>query len=189
MVVVTTDGYFLTICGPYFADAKNNDASILKHMLKSNIEEIKVWVEKDDVFVIDRGFRDSIEALEELGIQAEMPHFMKKGEKQMTTEDANDCRLVTKIRWVVESANARIKQWRYLDNVLPTNQVSHIGEYVCIVCAISNKFSPPLSTGNSLEDEQLTCKMVYLSKQINELKQYVEINNLERGTAKWTNAD
>lgn len=43
--------------------------------------------------------------------------------------------------------------------------------------------------GNSLEDEQLACKMVYLSKQINELKQYVEINNLERKTAKWTNAD
>ncbi|CAC5417936.1 unnamed protein product [Mytilus coruscus] len=74
----------------------------LKHMLKSNIEDIKAWVEKDDVFVI---------------------------------------------RWVVESAYARTKQWIYLDHFLPTNQVPHNGNYVCIVYAISSKFSPPVSTG------------------------------------------
>lgn len=50
------------------------------------------------------------------------------------------------VRWVVESANARIKSWRYLANVLPTNQV----HYICIVCALANKYLPPLATGITL---------------------------------------
>jgi hypothetical protein len=41
MVVVSTDGYFLTVVGPYLADHRNNDAAILNHMLRSNIEDIK----------------------------------------------------------------------------------------------------------------------------------------------------
>ena len=97
MVVVTTSGYFVTVVGPYLADSKNNDASILNHMLKSNVEEMKEWVNEEDVFIVDRGFRDSLELLDDLGIQAKMPAFLKKGEKQMTTEDANMSRLVTKV--------------------------------------------------------------------------------------------
>ncbi len=77
---------------------KNNDASILNHILKKNIENIEDWVEENDVFIVDRGFRDSIALLESMGIKAEMPCFLKKGEKQMSTEDANSSRLVTKVK-------------------------------------------------------------------------------------------
>ena len=97
MVVVSTSGYFVTVVGPYLADQKNNDASILNHMLKTNVENIKTWVNEEDVFIVDRGFRDSLALLEELGIRAEMPAFMNKGDKQMSTENANASRLVTKV--------------------------------------------------------------------------------------------
>ena len=100
MIVVTTSGYFVTVMGPYLADQKNNDASILNHMMKTNVEDIKTWVNEEDVFIVDRGFRDSLALLEELGIQAEMPAFMNKGEKQMSTENANASRLVTKVSTV-----------------------------------------------------------------------------------------
>lgn len=96
LIIVSPTGYYLSVMGPYLA--RNNDASILKHVMKSNIEDICNWVEKDDIFVVDRGFRDSLDFLEELGIQAHMPSFMSKGEKQMTTESANTSRLVTKVR-------------------------------------------------------------------------------------------
>jgi hypothetical protein len=95
MVIVSTTGYFVSVVGPYIA--KNNDASILNHIMKQNVEDIRNWVQGDDIFVVDRGFRDSLEYLEQLGIKAEMPAFMTKGEKQMTTEDANASRLVTKV--------------------------------------------------------------------------------------------
>ncbi|VDI47387.1 Hypothetical predicted protein [Mytilus galloprovincialis] len=65
MVVVTTTGYFVTVLGPYMADCKNNDAAILKHMFNTNVEDIKEWVQDNDVFVVDRGFRDSLELLDD----------------------------------------------------------------------------------------------------------------------------
>jgi hypothetical protein len=95
MVIVTTTGHFLSVMGPYLA--KNNDATILTHIMKSNIEDIRNWVQENDIFIVDRGFRDSLDYLEELGIQAKMPSFMAKGEKQMPTENANTSRLVTKV--------------------------------------------------------------------------------------------
>ena len=185
MVVVTTTGYFLTAVGPYLADGKNNDAAILTHMFKTNVQDIQNWMHEEDIFVIDRGFRDAVSLLEEIGIRAEIPSFMKRGEKQLSTKDANLSRLVTKVeyhqnfltsitdpiklsitidttwfscmlfyfniflkvRWVVESANSRIKRWKFLDKVLPTNQVPYVGDFVRIVCAISNKFLPALSKG------------------------------------------
>ncbi|CAC5380048.1 unnamed protein product [Mytilus coruscus] len=81
------------------------------------------------------------------------------------------------IRWVVESANARIKKFKYLDRVLPTNQVPFIGDYIRIVCAISNKYLPPLSKAtNEDEDINLATQMKQKSR---------EENNLQRGTVQW----
>lgn len=188
MIIVSTTGYFITILGPYLADHKNNDASILTHIIHNNIEDIKNWVEENDIFIVDRGFRDSLELLEDLGIKAEMPCFMKKGQKQMATEDANASRLVTKVRWVVESANARIKRWKYMDHVLPTNQIPFIGDHIRIICAICNKYFPPLSTEQE-DDQSLAAKMIYLSKQINSLKQKIEDQKLETQRIIWKQPD
>ena len=66
-------------------------------MMTKNVENVKEWIQEDDVFVVDRGFRDSLDLLEDLGIQAKMPTFMKKGQGQMSTEDANSSRMVTKV--------------------------------------------------------------------------------------------
>ena len=95
MVVTSTDGYFLTVLGPYLA--RNNDATILNHMLYTNVDDLKGWFHEEDVFIVDRGFRDSLDVLEEMGIRAEMPRLLSRGQKQMTTEDANASRLVTKV--------------------------------------------------------------------------------------------
>ncbi|XP_061191748.1 uncharacterized protein LOC133199988 [Saccostrea echinata] len=143
MVIVTTTGYFVSILGPYLADNKNNDASILQHIIKTNAEDIRNWLSEDDIFIVDRG-------------------------------------------WVVESSNARIKRWRYLDKTLPTNQIPFIGDYVRIVCALSNRFFPPLSKSDSNEaDDAEAAKMLYLSKQVNNLKQMVQENGLNRRSTQW----
>lgn len=39
MVIVSTTGYFISVIGPYFA--KDNDATILNHIMESNIEDIR----------------------------------------------------------------------------------------------------------------------------------------------------
>lgn len=87
MVIVSTSGVYISVVGPYLT--RNNDATILQHIMN-----VLKWDKTDDILIIDRGFGDSVTYLKELGIQAIMPAFMKKGEKQMSTQDANTSRLV-----------------------------------------------------------------------------------------------
>lgn len=49
--------------------------------------------------IVDCGFLDSAGVLSELGINMEMPSFLQKGQKQHTTEEANNSRLITKVRF------------------------------------------------------------------------------------------
>uniref|UniRef100_K1S712 Uncharacterized protein n=1 Tax=Magallana gigas TaxID=29159 RepID=K1S712_MAGGI len=72
------------------------------------------WVQKDDIFVVDRGFRDSLDYLEQMGIKGKIPSFLAKGDKQMSTENANTSRFVTKAvtdrtRLYLEPYNNRMK--------------------------------------------------------------------------------
>lgn len=87
---MSTSGVYISVVGPYLA--RNKDATFLQHIM-----DVLKWDKTDDILIIDRGFEDSVTYLKELGIQAIMPAFMKKGEKQMSTPDANTSRLVTKV--------------------------------------------------------------------------------------------
>ncbi|CAC5394877.1 unnamed protein product [Mytilus coruscus] len=96
MLIVGADGYILNVMGPYFADYHNNDASITKHLFETNAEDIKNWVQENDVLVVDRGFRDAQKFLENMNLKVEMLFYIKKGMKQHPTEEANASRLITK---------------------------------------------------------------------------------------------
>lgn len=76
MIVTTTLGYNVSAIGPYLADGKNFDAKILNHIISTDTEEIKIWLQEDDILIVDRGFRDSAGVLADLGIQMEMPSFL-----------------------------------------------------------------------------------------------------------------
>ncbi|XP_062568569.1 uncharacterized protein LOC134230745 [Saccostrea cucullata] len=188
MMIVTTTGYIVAAIGPYLADGKNSDANILKHIIGTDTQEIKTWLQEDDIMIVDRGFRDSAGVLENLGIHMEMPSFLQKGQRQHSTEDANSSRMITKIRWVVESVNARIKTWRYLARQLPNSQIPYVGDYVRIISAICNKYRPPLSSGKE-NDFQIATKMRYLSTQTNRLQAEVESENLVKKRYHWRKID
>ena len=80
-----------------FSDGENSDAKILNYVLASNVQEVKNWLQEDDIIIEYRGFRDSAEILDKLDIKMEMPSFLQKGQKQHSTEDGNNSRLVTKV--------------------------------------------------------------------------------------------
>ncbi|XP_045173214.2 uncharacterized protein LOC123534842 [Mercenaria mercenaria] len=168
MVIVGTDGYILAILGPYFSDGKNNDASITKHMMATNEGNIDDWVKENDTCIVDRGFRDSIEFLEERGIQVHMPSFLKKGQKQHSCEEANQNRLITKVRWVVESANGRLKQFKLLDKVISNNTIPFITDYLQITGALINKYRRPFSQDQP-ESADIARKMLIRSRRSNDL--------------------
>lgn len=68
MVVVIIIGYFVFILGFYLVDRSNNDVFIFSYIINSNVESIRFWFNEDDVFVVDRGFRDVLFLLVDLGI-------------------------------------------------------------------------------------------------------------------------
>ncbi|CAH2109329.1 unnamed protein product [Euphydryas editha] len=71
---------------------------------------LREYFECDDVFILDRSFRDSISLLEGCGFRDFMPESLSEGEHQLTTAQANKSRCVTICRWVVEAINGHFKR-------------------------------------------------------------------------------
>ena len=42
-----------------------------------------------------------------------------------------------------------------MDHVLPNSQIPFIGDFVRIVCAVSNKYLPPINATKDTEEDQL----------------------------------
>lgn len=120
-----------------------------------------------------------------------MPSFLPKTRKQHTTKEANSSRLVTKIRWVVDAANGRIKKWLYLNNVVHNSQIPYIGDFVRIVCSMINKYRPPLKTCDN-GDLSLGYKMLIKSREnANALKQLstTATHAFRANSKSWTRID
>lgn len=113
--------------------------------------------------VVDRGFRDSIKTMEDLGLNVVLPPFLN-GRRQFTSSEANESRYVTKIRWVVEAVNARIKQFKFFAHTIPNSSLLYLEEYLLIVCAIINRYQTPVKV-NETNDVQLGEKMASLRLQ------------------------
>ncbi|CAH2088806.1 unnamed protein product [Euphydryas editha] len=97
--------------------ANMNDAKIMRIILNDPNGLIKL-LNKGDIIIVDRGFRDVKVYLEELGFK--MP-AMKRKRHQLTTDVSNESRFVTKIRWVVEAVHGNHHK---LDNkLLPKTSV------------------------------------------------------------------
>ncbi len=65
--------------------------------------------------MVDRGFRDCVSVMQALGLDVVMPPFFD-GRRQFPAGEENQSRCITKVRWVVEAANRRIKQFKYFAN-------------------------------------------------------------------------
>lgn len=81
MMIVTSDGYILDILGPFLADGKNNDVAILYQHLREG-EGLLKWAHENDILVLDRGFSDSLDMIETVGLKSESPFFLHTGSKQ-----------------------------------------------------------------------------------------------------------
>ena len=131
------------------------------------------WLAPGDVIVVDRGFRDTLDDLNRFGYETRMPKFLGKHQKQFTTIEANETRLITKIKWKIESTLGRVKQWRFFNNVVPRTMIEKIGDYFRIICAMINCYRPVLIT-NSVNDPEIGEKLLKLLHQPNKLKDYVQ---------------
>lgn len=140
MMCVTTNGYIIDVLGPFAA--VENDATCLKHIIEK-VPEVKQIIEPGDVFIFDRGFRDCREEMVQAGYVIKMPEFIKKNHprQQLTTDQANKSRLVTKTRFVVEARNGHIKKiFPVFDQRWKTLCIKTLGEDLRIAAALINKY-------------------------------------------------
>lgn len=173
MMIVASDGYIIDVIGPFVSDSSNNDASMTKHILEK-IEGAKNWFLQDNVFIVDRGFLDATEYLKRHNYKVRMPSFLEKKEKALSVSDANQTRIVTSLRWVVESANGRIKRWNFWRNTVRNRDFEFIEQDFKITSALINKFRSQLSKNNDAESIDTYREMLVKCQQDNPLKSYVE---------------
>ena len=164
IVMVTTTGYIITIFGPFYSDFQNDDASILKHVMLNNYEDILSWTRENDIMILDRGFRDSLGVLKALSINAALPSFLDKSRQQFDVYDANRPRFVTKLHWVVEGVNARLKRFKWFSLSIQNSSLPFVSDCMAIVGALSNCFHVPMVITSPDGDDVIQRMSLLLTK-------------------------
>ena len=118
--------------------------------------------------MVDRGFRDSISVMQALGLDAAMPPFLD-GKRQFSSEEANQSRCITKVRWVVEAANRRIKQFKYFANTVQNSSLPYLESDLSIVCSLINRYQTPIAKSKP-EDKEIGEKIMRLLNQKNKIQ-------------------
>ncbi|CAF3386727.1 unnamed protein product [Rotaria socialis] len=168
MMIVTITGYIVTCIGPFMSDFNKDDAAIMKDILLRNTDNILSWLKEHDILVVGREFRDSISVMKALGLEATMPSFFD-GRRQFSAEDANESGCITKIRWVVEAAKRRLKQFKYFANPIQNASLVYLESDMSITCALINHYQPP-KTRSKLEDEEIGVQIIQLRQQKKNIK-------------------
>ena len=128
MLITTTTGYVITVYEPYLSDSSNNAAAIQKDILIKNKDSILNWIVEHDLAVVDQGFRDSTGTVRALDLDVCMPDFLN-GRCRIDELEANRSRFISKIRWVVESANGRVKHFKWLNQTIQNTTIPQIRDY------------------------------------------------------------
>ncbi|KAJ8711927.1 hypothetical protein PYW08_008881 [Mythimna loreyi] len=108
-----------------------------------------------------------------------MPPSKRREDTQLSTDQANKSRLITMVRWVVETINGRFKRdFKIFRNRVFNKNVPHIFEDFRIAAALINYFQDPYGDSPYTEDF-----IEIINRNIqrpNLLAEYVEENNLNR---------
>ena len=181
-LVVAPDGYILAIFGPYFSDLKTNDAEIMRHEFQRDGDSLGNWLQNRDIVLVDRGYRDVVPLLQRLGIQCEMPALLQCSQQQLSTEDANSSRIVTKNRWVVESRNGHLRSiFKFFDKTMNMQHARNLNQFYRIAGAIINRYHPVITMQNATPE--LARQILERAQSPNAVQQRVENENLRARNA------
>jgi DDE superfamily endonuclease len=106
--------------------------------------------------------------MQSLGLDVAMPSFLD-GKRQLSAEEANQSRCITKVRLIVEAANRRIKQFKYFANTVQNSSLIYLERDLSIACALINCHHPPTATSKP-EDREIGGAMIELLQQKNRIK-------------------
>lgn len=176
-ILVSSDGYIIDVIGPF--PATTSDATIMQNIMNDEEHLLHWLLHREDVFILDRGFRDSINDIEFLRYEPHMPPTKDRNATQLSTEKANDSRLVTVCRWIVEAVNGKFKnrfkllKQTYFNRALPNMFV----DFRIAASLINANYR--VATDHRLAPEFFEIIQTKVH-QPNLLKNYVEGKNLNR---------
>ncbi|XP_058801453.1 uncharacterized protein LOC131670101 [Phymastichus coffea] len=183
---VAPDGYILDIQGPYFSNAANNDARILSKEFQMDVDGMQRWFRAQDIFILDRGYRDAIPILTDIGLVTLMPPLLDRNQAQFSTEDANQARIITKTRWIVEARNGHLKSlFKFFANVIPTSHIPNLTDFLRIAGAIINKYHRIIMMPDA--NVELAEQMLNKVNELNLVQARVEVEGLQRRRGRWDN--
>lgn len=110
MICCFPDGYIYEVFT--YHGGSVNDATIMRGVMPQNASFTEVF-RPGDVFVFDRGFRDVVAEIGQKEFHVHTPESATPGQ-QLKWQQANRTRLLTKVRWVIEAINGRIKNLKAL---------------------------------------------------------------------------
>ncbi|CAF4205937.1 unnamed protein product, partial [Rotaria sp. Silwood2] len=107
---------------------------------------------------VDRGFRDSVGLMRALGLDVCMPDFLN-GRRRFDALEANRSRFISKIRWVVESANGRIKHFKWLNQTIQDSTIPQVRDYLRTSCELVNAHRSP-AISSFMNDDMIVTKIL-----------------------------
>ena len=176
-IICTTTGKIVDVYGLY--PATMNDATILDNILKCN-KDLRKLLGQNDHIILDRGFRNVIDTLKNnYKLITHMPTCKTGTQEQLSTLEANESRLTTRTRWIVESINSKLKnQFRANGKVQSNLSMSHAIDDWRIAAALTNRFHFNYQPNEN--EYNIAMKMKTKSNRINTLESILSQNNLDR---------
>lgn len=168
MVGTAPDGLIIFTEGPF--KAGENDATITVKLIRENIPALQNF-QPEDVIIVDRGFRDCSSDLINNGFIVKTP-ACSPSNSQLTTEEANYTRLVTRVRYDIERMNGVMKNtWKSFAQVWETRLIPVLMTDFEVAAALINRSKKSLVQNQNAES--IANRMLERVNLKNELSGYV----------------
>ena len=111
------------------------------------------------------------------------------GNRQLTLSESNESRIVTKVRWVIESINGHLKnKFKNIGNVCRNASLENTYKDIKIACALLNKYGTRLYSDRN-NDEMIIDQVRIRRNKENLLFNLVNSEDLNRRTVGFTRYD
>jgi len=142
--------------------------------------DLRQLLKPNDHIILDRGFRDAIDTLQnKYQLITHMPTCKAPNQKQLTTERANTSRLTTKVRYMVEVVNGKLSTLFRSNSKIHRNvTLTHALDDYRIAGAIINKFYT-LHTPNA-NDINIATSMKNKLTSVNRLDTILANHHIDR---------
>lgn len=174
MMTVLTNGRILSVVGPF--KATENDASITQKIFNNEASVSLNALQPGDVVIVDRGFRDCETMLINSGYIIKKPATNPRG--RLTTKEANETRMLTRVRYNVERVNGVMKMvWKIFLNAIDIHYIPKIMDDFTIAALINKKLCLVTDTSRSV---LIARTMKQKEKEPNSLTEIVESESVEK---------